>query len=98
MTQVVSAADLEPGDVVTPAWTEDRSSPFDAALVEQVSEQAVTLFRPYATSNAFVYGEPPSVIALIGLERYAISRGSTALLFRRWSNTVAGTRATSPQP
>jgi len=90
MIATVLPRDLQAGDIVTPAWTEERVSPFDAALVECVNDDAITLFRPYATSNGFVYGQHPSVIALVGSERYQIHRDSTAHTFKRWHTTLAG--------
>jgi len=65
---------------VSPAWSEGRLSAFDTALVERVTDEAITLFGPYATSPSFVYGREPSVIPLIGAERYQIRRSSTARL------------------
>ena len=90
MIATVLPRDLQPGDIVTPAWTEERVSPFDAALVECVNDEAITLFRPYATSPGFVYGQHPSVIALVGSERYQVHRDSTAHTFNRWHTTLAG--------
>jgi hypothetical protein len=90
MIATVLPRDLQPGDIVTPAWTEERVSPFDAALVECVNDEAITLFRPYATSPGFVYGQHSSVIALVGSERYQVHRDSTAHTFNRWHTTLAG--------
>ena len=88
LTQKVLPGDLAPGDVVSPAWSQGRLSAFDTALVERVTDEVITLFRPYATSPSFVYGREPSVIPLIGAERYQIRRSSTVHVFRRWHNTV----------
>jgi len=88
MTQHVLPGDLAPGDVVSPAWSEGRLSAFDTALVERVTDEVITLFRPYATSPSFVHGRELSVIPLIGAERYQIRRSSTVHVFRRWHNTV----------
>ena len=89
LTLKVLPRDLLPGDVVTPAWAEDRISAFDTALVERVSDESITLFRPYAATPAFVHGREPGVIPLIGVERYDIPRSSTIHVFRRWHSTVA---------
>src|SRR6266704_4502357 len=70
LTQNVLPRDLAPGDVVSPAWSEGRLSAFDTALVERVTDEVITLFRPYATSPSFVYGQEPSVLPLIGSERH----------------------------
>ena len=88
LTQNVLPGHLAPGDVVSPAWSQGRLSPFDTALVERVTDEVITLFRPYATSPSFVYGREPSVIPLIGSERYQIRRSSTVHVFRRWHNRV----------
>ncbi|HEY1297017.1 MAG TPA: hypothetical protein VGJ60_28405 [Chloroflexota bacterium] len=88
MTQKVLPRNLVPGDVVSPA-SEARISGFDCALVERVTDESVTLFRPYATTPDFVYGREPSVIALIGVERYEVRRSSTEHVFRRWHRTVS---------
>jgi hypothetical protein len=74
--------------VLSPAWSQGRLSAFDTALVERVTDAVITLFRPYATSPSFVYGREPSVIPLIGAERYQLRRSSTARVSRRWQNTV----------
>jgi hypothetical protein len=86
--QKVLPRDLVPGDVVSPAWSDARISAFDSALVERVTEESITLFRPYAATANFVYGREPSVIPLIGVERYEVRRSSTEHLFRRWHSTV----------
>jgi hypothetical protein len=86
--QKVLPRDLVPGDVVSPAWSDARISAFDSALVERVTEESITLFRPYATTPNFVYGREPSVIPLIGVKRYEVRRCSTEYLFRRWHSTV----------
>jgi hypothetical protein len=88
LTQNVLPGDLAPGDVVSPAWSQGRLSGFDTVLVERVTDEVITLFRPYATSPSFVYGREPSVIPPIGAERYQIRRSSTVHVFRRWHNTV----------
>ncbi len=59
LTRKVLPRDLLPGDVVSPLWAEDRISAFDTALVERVSKESITLFRPYATTPDFVYGRGP---------------------------------------
>jgi len=89
LTRKVLPRDLMPGDVVSPAWAEDCISAFDTALVERVTDESITLFRPYATTPEFVYGREPSVIPLIGVERYEIRRSSTIHVFRGWHSTVA---------
>ncbi len=86
--QKVLPRDLMPGDLVSPAWSEARISAFDCALVERVTDDSITLFRPYATTPNFVYGREPSVIPLIGVERYEIRRSSTEHVFRRWHSTL----------
>jgi hypothetical protein len=88
LTQNVLPRDLAPGDVVSPAWSQGRLSAFDTALVARVTDKVITLFRPYATSPSYVYGREPSVIPLIGGERYQIRRSSTVHVFRRWHTTV----------
>jgi len=80
--------DLVPGDIVSPGWSRVRVSGFDCALVERVTHESVTLFRPYATTPDFVYGRDPSVIPLIGVERYEVRRSSTEHVFTRWHRTV----------
>jgi len=88
MTQHVLPGDLASGDVVSPAWPDGRLSAFDTTLVERVTDEVITLFRPYATSPSFIYGRDPSVLPLIGAERYEIRRSSTMHIFSRWHNTV----------
>jgi len=89
MMQNVLPRDPVAGDVVSPAWSEARISAFDCALVERVTDDSITLFRPYATNPNFVYGREPSVIPLIGVERYEVRRSSTEHVFRRWHRMVS---------
>src|SRR6266851_700055 len=66
LTQNILPRDLAPGDVVSPAWSQGSLSAFETLLVERVTDEVITLFRPYATSPSFVYDREPSVIPLIG--------------------------------
>jgi len=77
-------SELQPGDVVTPAWGE-RVSPFDASVVKRVSDTRVTLFRPYGTSADFVWGGDPSVICYTGIEEYSVHRDNRNLSYFVWS-------------
>ena len=63
--------DLQLGDTI-------RISPFgtwNTAIVKQVTEKEVTIFRPYGTTASFSY--TGGVICYLGIEEYRVLRDSS---------------------
>lgn len=79
---ILSASQLQLGDTVQ--MVRDSVTPFATSMVVQVTENKVTLFRPYGHLGDFSY--TGGVIPYIGTEKYDIERhysSSTFVLLER---------------
>jgi len=69
----VPASSLRPGDKIKIPFS--QHSPFHDAMVENVDEKFVHIFRPYATSFDVLYSD--GIICLVGIEEFKVPRDAT---------------------
>lgn len=79
MTEIVNTEDLQLGDTVRQTG-DSFGGPFTTCVITQVTDDAVTLFRPYATTADFSY-VGNRVIPYIGIEEYSVEKSNKNI---RW--------------
>lgn len=67
------AHDMLLGDTVE--MVEERPRPWSSCIVKQVTDEEVTLFRPYGVTADFSY--TGGVICYVGVEEYKVMRDSS---------------------
>ena len=77
----IKAADLQIGDTIT-IGSENLNKPQGPwlnAIVQQIDNQEVTLFRPYGHADGFKY--TGGVICYVGIETFKVRRDSPSEYF-----------------
>jgi hypothetical protein len=79
-TKRVKRSELQLADVIDP-FPDYGFDAWQAAIVKQITETEIRLFRPYGATADFSY--TGGVICYVGIEEYALPRDDSAVLLIR---------------
>lgn len=74
MSRIISTSEMELADTVCRYSPTGEPDAWMCSIVKQVTDETVTLFRPYGTTQDFAL--PVGVICLIGIEVFTVGRDS----------------------